>query len=411
MKSLTLSQRARWVGLLAVGLWSLCPRPSIGQDDTLLQTLEGEILRIVDRVKPSVVTVVGRFSTAVETPDVKEGLFGIFADKRPPRKFTYVNVASGLVIDSTGHIITKTSVVDGADSIGVQLYDGRTHSASLVGSDPTSGLAVIRVDGVEMYPPPISSEATLRVGAWLTIIGNSLGVSPSVSVGLVNGLRNDGMIQLSGHLIPGNNGSPIFNSRGEVVGVVAGWVSLLDGGVASPEPIPYVSEGTIAYPITTVLSIKDEILSGKQQTGAWLGIEVRTNASRTGALVTQVEPGSPAARAGLRPGDEIVECDGKLLSDVRELQTHVSAAHPGESVRLVVLRDGKSLDMEIVLGERNSGRAGGQVSNHRAVVGYRGVPYFGRGTPYPNDPQFLEQRIRHLERELQALKTILRKHP
>ncbi len=409
MKFLTFTPRAPWVGVCLAGLWFAIPQISIAQDYTLLQTLEGEVFRIVERVKPSVVTVVGQFSTSIKEPGSNEGLFGFFSDKPTSRNFSYMNIASGLVIDSTGCIVTKTSVVEGADSIRVKLSDGRTFRGELIGADPQSGLALIRIPDVKIQPPPISSEPQVRVGSWLAIVGNSLGVSPSVSVGFVNGLRNDGMIQLSGHLIPGNIGSPIFNSRGEVVGIVAGWVSLLDG-VTSPEPVPYVTEGTIAYPIQTVLAVRDEVLAAGQQTGAWLGIEVRSD-DQDGALVTSVDSGSPAERAGLQVGDRIVACNGRPLSDVRELKSDVTSAHPGEHFHLSVVRNGAPLDLEIVLGERPHPRLALRPGDHRVAAGYQGNAFISRGTYSPTDTRFLERRIRHLERELEALKTMLRKRP
>lgn len=400
----------RGVGIHLVGFLIVAfPAAAIPQE-SLLQRLEGELQTIVEKAKPSVVTVVGRFSAEVEAHDSAQGLLGLFSEKTRPRHMTYMSVASGLIVDTTGYVITKSSVVDGADSIGVQLYDGRVLQATFLGSDPESGLSLIRIPADNLAPANLSESPQVRVGSWVTMIGNSLGVSPSVSFGVVNGLRSDGMIQISAHLIPGNSGSPIFDTRGRVLGIIAGWVSVLDG-FTSPEPIPYVTEGTIAYPISAVLAIKNEILSRRQQPHAWLGIEVRSGRAPSEALVTEVEPGSPAEAAGLNVGDRIVGCDNAELQDVRDLQSIVRAAKPGDPLRLTVLRDSKSMQMEIILGQRPTRQAMSAPKRRLPAVDYTSSVYVGDRMPSSRANRLLEERIRHLERELETLRAALNKRP
>ncbi|MBC7187712.1 MAG: trypsin-like peptidase domain-containing protein [Calditrichaeota bacterium] len=370
----------------------------------LLSELERDLAALVDEAKPSVVSVAAKVITCYEERR-EGGLFGLWGQKRSRRTVTLHNVGSGLVVDDSGHVVTRTSVVADAEEIVVRLYDGRMVPASFVGADHAAGLAVIRIPTVPRVAR-LGSTQNLRSGSWVTVIGSSLGMSPSVSFGLVDGLRDDGLMQLSASVAAGSAGSPVFNTRGEVVGLVAAAVgprgharSLLAAGDAPS----YV----LAYPIEQVRSVVQRIIELESVGDGWLGITVMSRDSSDRPTVTAIVEGGPAHQAGVREGDILLRFAGKELAGSDDAARAVRATAPGSTVTLEVEREGQPLSLRVTVGQRP---AAPKVAVRGSFMPGWPMPeqHLAPTTIGPADQRTLEETVRRLQRRLGELEKEIR---
>jgi S1-C subfamily serine protease len=284
---------------------------------------------------------------------------------------------SGFVFDTKGHVITNQHVVENAESISVRFWNGATYGAKVVGSDPSTDLAVIKVDAPArlLEPLTLGDSSQLEVGDGVVAIGSPYGLEATVTSGIVSALHrqmtspnrftiNDS-IQTDAAINHGNSGGPLLNSSGRVVGVNA-QIRSDSGG----------SDGVgFAIPSNTVKSIAAQILETGGAEHAYLGVSLdpipETVAEELdsvgGVAVTEVRPGTPAARAGLRAanssrvvdgeeyptgGDVITEVDGKKVRTAEDLQNAIDAKRPGDTVTLTYHRDGKSREADVKLANR-----------------------------------------------------------
>ena len=261
---------------------------------------------------------------------------------------------SGFVLDEQGHVVTNEHVVSGAERISVQLASGERYEATLVGSDESTDLAVLRIDAPasELEPLELGDSSGLRVGEGVVAIGSPFGLEGSVSAGVVsaldrqmeaqNGFTINGSIQTDAAINHGNSGGPLLNLAGEVVGVNA-QIASESGG----------SDGVgFAIPSNTVASVVEQLLAGGGVEHAYLGVGLAELESGEGVEVSEVRPGTPAAEAGLEAGDVVTAVDGDAVSSPADLQTAIDAKRPGDAVTLTVVRDGESRPVEVELAER-----------------------------------------------------------
>ncbi len=283
-------------------------------------------------------------------------------------------LGSGVIFDSRGYILTNNHVVAGAEQITVSLPDGRSFKASLVGRDPDTDLAVVKIDGSNLPVATLGSSSRLSVGDWVVAIGNALGLpgGPTVTVGVVSALGRAvqeppsglqpgpflfDLIQTDAAINPGNSGGPLVNMNGEVVGIN----TLVAGTVESG----FQAQGIgFAIAIDTAKPIAEELISRGRVAHAYMGISYITLSPsvalqlglqiQQGVLVRQVVRNSPAARAGIRSGDIIVAVDGtKLVSD-SDLARILSKHKPGDTISLELVRDSTHLTVQLTLGEKPS---------------------------------------------------------
>jgi putative serine protease PepD len=276
---------------------------------------------------------------------------------------------SGFVYDTDGHVITNQHVVEGASSISVQFSDGSTHSAELVGTDPSTDLAVIKVDAPQslLEPLRLGDSSEVAVGDTVVAMGSPFGLEGTVTSGIVSALHrqmtapnnftiNDS-IQTDAAINHGNSGGPLLDGQGRVIGVNA-QIESDSGG----------NDGVgFAIPSSTVQSIVAQLIDTGEVEHAYLGIRMVDVAD--GAAITEVRPGTPAADAGLRAatgtstvdgqqvptgGDVIVAFDGDDISTSAELQSTVDAKQPGDNVSITVLRGGERTTVQVTLGSRPS---------------------------------------------------------
>jgi putative serine protease PepD len=261
---------------------------------------------------------------------------------------------SGFVYDSSGHIVTNQHVVDGAQSISVKFWNGKTYSAQLVGSDSSTDLAVIKVDAPDsqLYPLSLGDSAKLVVGDPVVAIGSPFGLEETVTSGIVSALHRSldspsgfsiaDTIQTDAAINHGNSGGPLLNAQGQVVGVNAQIRS--DSGDNAGVGF--------AIPSDTVHSIAGQLISSGKAEHAYLGVSL--DSSATSARFAEVRPGTPAAKANLQAGDVITAVGATSVDTADALTRAIDARHPGDTVTLKFHRDGKDITTQVVLASRPS---------------------------------------------------------
>jgi putative serine protease PepD len=263
---------------------------------------------------------------------------------------------SGFVYDTAGHVITNYHVVRGASSISVTFPDGSKYDAHVVGSDPSTDLAVLKVDAPssKLQPLTLGDSNALAVGDGVVAIGSPFGLEETVTSGIVSALNRSiqstnnftipGAIQTDAAINHGNSGGPLLNLSGDVVGVTS-QIESESGG----------NEGVgFAVPSNTVRSVAQQIIAGKTVQHAFLGVAIGDATSRSGAKIGTVRNDSPAAKAGLKVGDVITGFDGRTIESADDLTAAVGAAKPGEQVKLTYVRGGQTKTTTVTLGNRPS---------------------------------------------------------
>jgi len=360
-----------------------------------LLSLDQAMETLAARVTPAVVNVAVTSHAKSEMadgqmPQLPEGvppMFGPFFNRpMKPQSQIEHGIGSGVLISPDGYIVTNNHVIDGAVDIRVTLKDRRILTAKLIGADPLTDLAVIKVDGTNLPNAPWGNSTAMRPGQTVLAFGNPFGFRFTVTRGIVSGLnrpnpfsrngRSPGsFIQTDAAINPGNSGGPLVDARGEVIGINTFLVSSSDSFSGMGFAIPT----QIVRPTVEAL-----IRDGKVHHG-YMGIGISDvtpeNAkffhidNNEGAIITQVEPDSPAAKAGLKVGDVITELDGQKVSDASQLQIEVGQKDPGSSIKLEVLRDGRNVNVPVTLEEMGSRDHEGKESASNS----NGKPRWGLG--------------------------------
>ena len=261
---------------------------------------------------------------------------------------------SGWVFDSNGHIVTNDHVAGNASSIQVRFWNGKTYKAELVGSDPSTDLAVIKVDAPssELHPLQVGDSSKVQVGDGVVAIGSPFGLEETVTSGIVSALHraitapnnftiNDS-IQTDAAINHGNSGGPLLNVLGQVIGVNA-QIKSDSGG----------NEGVgFSIPSNTVQSIASQLISSGKVEHAYLGVSVDASAST--ARIAAVRPSTPAAKAGLKGGDVVTAVNGKTITSGDDLTRAIDAHKPGETITLTYRRGGSEHTVDVTLATRPS---------------------------------------------------------
>jgi len=296
-----------------------------------------------------------------------DDFFRHFFGGDPNREYRQQGLGSGFIIDPAGFILTNNHVIDGADEIKVKTYEDKEYVAKVVGTDPKTDLALLKIKlrkGDTLVAATLGDSDTLNVGEWVIAIGNPFGLQATVTAGIVSAKWRkigaspyEDFIQTDASINPGNSGGPLFNLRGEVVGVNSMIYSPSGGNVGIGFAIP------INLASNVVQQLKE---SGKVVRG-WLGVVVQTVTPDLaqsfgledghGALVADIAPGGPAETAGLKRGDIIIKFNGKSISEMSDLPMLVAQTPIGTKVSVSVLRDGKTRKIPVIIGELKEERA------------------------------------------------------
>jgi serine protease Do len=297
------------------------------------------------------------------TPFGNDPFFHFFFNGRQmPRKFKQElkGLGTGMLIDHEGHILTNNHVVNGATEINVLLADGKSFPAKLVGTDPKTDLAVIKITDHENLPAVTFGDSDkIAVGDWVVAIGHPRGLDQTVTQGIISAKHRTGVLdpntyqdylQTDAAINPGNSGGPLINLNGQVVGVNAA-IATQSGGF---EGIGFAIPSNMAVHVARALIDHGKVVRG------WLGVSIRNPSSKDikslhlkdnkGALVADVMQDSPAAKAGLKKNDLVTQYMGRKIDDSATLQSSVGDTAVGQKANLTVLRDGKSVDLTVTIG-------------------------------------------------------------
>jgi serine protease Do len=321
---------------------------------------------VVDKVAPAVVTIrVERRAeatmTGVPAPFREFGL----DPRRVPRQ-RQGGLGSGVVIKSDGYILTNHHVIDQAETMRVDLADGRSFPATLVGADPPSDLALLRIKASGLPTVPFGDSDRVKVGDVVLALGNPLGVGQTVTMGIVSAKGratgiSDGsyedFLQTDAPINQGNSGGALVNLQGELVGINAQIMSPSGGNIGLGFAIPSSMARAVSDQLAATGSVRRSMLGVTVQ---GLSPELASSLGLSeahGALVSGVEPGGPAAKAGVKQGDVVTAINGASIADSNTLRNRIAGTTPGTAVTLDVLRDGKKQTLTATLVERESRRA------------------------------------------------------
>lgn len=349
------------------------PAPAAAQDGRpVLQGLQDAFVHVAQFVKPAVVNIATtqrpRPQEGRRPPQAPPSFRGPFRDffgedfferffGEPPQRERR-SLGSGVIVDKRGYILTNNHVIEQADQIEVRLSDKRKFTAAVIGKDPKTDLAVIKIDAPDDLPvAKLGDSGKIRIGEWAIAIGNPFGLDQTVTVGVISAVgRSDvgittyeDFIQTDASINPGNSGGPLVNINGEVIGINTAIV-------ATGQGIGF------SIPINMAREIKDRLIAQGKVVRGWLGVGIQELTEELaaqfgvkpedGVLVGNVMQDSPAERGGMKTGDILQEFNGTRISNVRQLQREVAQTSVGSPAQVRVLREKKPLMLSIVLGEQ-----------------------------------------------------------
>jgi len=337
------------------------------QTSSVLPTAPGSFATLAKKASPSVVNIStvkvvkgggGHPALPFGPNDPFKDFFERFFRDQMPKDFKQRSLGTGFIIDKEGYILTNNHVVEKADEIKVKLADDREFDAKIVGRDPKTDLALIRIEGAwGLIPLALGDSDALQVGDWVVAIGNPFGLGHTVTAGIVSAKYRqigagayDNFIQTDASINPGNSGGPLLNTAGEVIGINAAIFSKSGGSVGIG----------FAIPVNMAKDLLPQLKRGRVVRG-WLGVMIQNVTpeikklfkldEEKGALVSDVVAGGPADEAGIERGDVIVAVDGKEIKEMKELPYLIASIPVGKTVTVDVIRKGESESIQVTIGE------------------------------------------------------------
>ena len=343
-----------------------------------LQSLSEAFRDVAKKVSPAVVYVsVEQTVKGQQVPEQFRDFFGddfmrrFFGTPDQQREYKQRGLGSGFIVSKDGYILTNNHVVEKADKVKVTLADKREFNAKVIGTDPKTDVAVIKIEGDNFPVAPLGDSSKLEVGDWAIAIGTPFGLAQTVTAGIISaeGRANIGIvdyedfIQTDAAINPGNSGGPLVNIDGEVIGINTAIVGQSGG---------YQGIG-FAIPINMAKNIMDSLMTKGKVVRGWLGVVIQNISPEiakgfglketTGSLVGDVLKGGPAEKAGIERGDVIISFDGKPIDNTNTLRNLVAQTEVGKKVPVVVIRNNKEKTIEVTIGEQEAGmqaKVGGQ---------------------------------------------------
>ena len=332
------------------------------------QLSPGSYHEAVKRSMPAVVNIFTSKASAKPktrkggSPNSADPLFKFFFGDQPPEEEPSSSLGSGVLVSPEGYILTNHHVISDADDIDVALSDGRKVKAKVIGSDPETDIAVLKIEAKKL-PTPITlgKVESVHVGDVVLAIGNPFGVGQTVTSGIVSALGRDhvgintfeNFIQTDAAINPGNSGGALIDTRGNLIGINTAIYSNNGGSMGIG----------FAIPVNLAKQVMESILANGSVTRGWIGVEPQNlskepseslglPANTEGVLISGVLENGPAARGGIKPGDVLIAVNGNPIKDVRSLLNQIAQISPGNVAKLTILRKGKEMELTAQTGER-----------------------------------------------------------
>jgi len=351
-----------WLSGVAPRLQPIGPATPVGvlQAPPQSQPSAGSYRDAAGRAMPAVVNILTSKALRRNHPLLRDPLFRKFFNERPPRDERQSSLGSGVIVSPDGYILTNNHVVAAADEIEVVLADGRKAPAKVVGTDPETDLAVIRIAASNLPVIVLGHAEQARVGDVVLAIGNPFGVGQTVTMGIISAVgRNnlhinqfENFIQTDAAINFGNSGGALIDTSGNLIGINTAIYSQTGGSVGIG----------FAIPVTTAKSVMEAIIKNGQVVRGWIGIESQDITPeladsfglgrQSGAIIAGVVRNGPADRAGMRPGDILLAVQGKLVGDTRQMLVLIAQLAPGATAQMTVMRKNRQSTLDVTVGKR-----------------------------------------------------------
>jgi serine protease Do len=358
-------------GAVITGVLDLTPRGAAESEPSAdleaLRRIGQGFSQVVKEISPSVVNVRVSKEVKMRQPPAGgspfdffgESPFGKFFEWPEGEDFLQQGSGSGVIVSKDGYILTNNHVIEGADEITVVYGEGDRYDAKVVGTDPRTDLAVIKIEGKEFPAAKLGDSDKIEVGEWVLAVGNPFELQNTVTAGIISarGRSNVGLaeyedfVQTDAAINPGNSGGPLVNLNGEVVGINTAIATQTGGNMGIG----------FAIPINMAKKVMAELIKTGKVTRGWLGVYIQPVTpelknqfklkSTDGAIVADVNGGGPAEKAGLKRGDVIVEYQGEKIEDTNHLRNLVAATEVGATADVKVIRDGREKTVKVKIGE------------------------------------------------------------
>jgi serine protease DegQ len=362
---IVITLKPQWIGRNAVTARDIQIESTtvpLQQAPAISPSIQGSYRAASTRAMPTVVNIfTSQEAKQPNNPFMDDPYFRkFFGDRiRDPEEKQF-SLGSGVLVSTQGYILTNNHVVEAADEIEVALADGRKGVARLVGTDPETDLAVIKVEMKNLPAITLAQIDQARVGDVVLAIGNPFGVGQTVTMGIISALgRNhlgintfENFIQTDAAINPGNSGGALVDANGNLLGINTAIYSRSGGSLGIG----------FAIPVTTVKTVLEEIIKTGQVTRGWIGVEPQDITpelaqgfglgEKSGTIIAGVLKGGPADKAGVRPGDILIAVNGKPISDTTEMLNSIAQLTPGKPAKLTVLRKRQETNLEITVGKR-----------------------------------------------------------
>jgi serine protease Do/serine protease DegQ len=376
--------------LIAASLPAQAALPPADSQSETLPTLAP----MLEKTVPAVVNIFTRTRVPVQqNPLLADPYFRRFFNvPEQPRERIAQSLGTGVVMDAAkGYVVTNHHVIDGAHEISVNLADGRTLQAELVGSDPETDVAVIKVEAEDLTALALADSDKLRVGDFVVAIGNPFGLGQTVTSGIVSAVGRSGLgiegyedfIQTDASINPGNSGGALVNLRGELVGINTAILSKSGGNVGIGFAIPINMAKEVMAQLVEHGEVRRGVLGAQAQDLTPELAQAFGLSAQRGAVVTQVVPGSPADKAGLKSGDIITQLNNRPVRDATDVRNVIGLLRIGQKVEMQVMRNGKAHRIQAVVEQPQAAANEGEKLHPRlsgAVIGdiIEGMPMHGK---------------------------------
>ena len=379
-----------WTGQNVFGASSLALTAGHGHEPVALGSFANGFSDVLKPVLPAVVNIhtskVVKQKPQQQSPFFNDPFFQQFfgdrgqgGEQRPERE---QSLGSGVIVTSDGMILTNNHVIDGASDIKVDLSDKREFTAKLVGTDPKSDVAVLKIDATNLPTLSIGESSHLQVGDMVFAVGDPFGVGETATMGIVSATGRSGLgienyedfIQTDASINPGNSGGAMVDLHGDLIGINT---AIVTGGGGGNQGIGF------AIPISMARSVMDQIVSHGKVVRGYLGVYIQNVdpaiakqfglSDNRGVLIGDVSADTPGAKAGLKRGDVILALNGQPTSGADQLRLHISQMPPGSTAKLQIYRDGKTQDVDVTLGELPAEKAASTGSDETSQGGLEGV--------------------------------------